>query len=352
MADFEDMNMNVPVMEEQPPQPNIIDILINGQQSMTHAVQTLIAHANTPRVPNIKFREPPTFTGKVEEVDGFIFAVLDSITIQEGAFNTDEKKVKYFGSFLDKSARAWFMGLRKYTPEILNNFDEFLQRFKTHFGDPDRKTSISRTLDKLVQTSSCTAYSARFRELIAELDLTEFTIMEKYFKGLKQSVRDVFLFRDKPNTFDELEKTCILSDNKIFAREQDLRLSGSRQRDYSLLPAPYQRRPQSNQPASATSRFVSTNQPPATPATGSTPLYEPMEIDSIRRGPLTKEERDRRRQNRLCMYCGGSGHIASNCSKIPESRRQNNRTTTISALTSNPTATITPVPENGESKAQ
>ena len=50
----------------------------------------------------------------------------------------------------------------------------------------------------------------------------------------------------------------------------------------------------------------------------------PMEIDTTRRrGPLSEEEKQRRRTNRLCLYCGGPGHIAINCPHRP--RRQVNQ---------------------------
>ena len=44
-----------------------------------------------------------------------------------------------------------------------------------------------------------------------------------------------------------------------------------------------------------------------------------MEIDTThRRGPLFEEEKQRRRANRLCLYCGGPGHIAVNCPHRPK----------------------------------
>ena len=50
----------------------------------------------------------------------------------------------------------------------------------------------------------------------------------------------------------------------------------------------------------------------------------PMEIDTIsRRGPLSEEEKQRRRANRLYLYCGGPGHIVVNCPHRP--RRQVNQ---------------------------
>ena len=39
---------------------------------------------------------------------------------------------------------------------------------------------------------------------------------------------------------------------------------------------------------------------------------------SVPRGPLTDEEKTRRRVNHLCMYCGGPGHIAVNCPNKPK----------------------------------
>ena len=40
-------------------------------------------------------------------------------------------------------------------------------------------------------------------------------------------------------------------------------------------------------------------------------------------GPLSEEEKQRSRENRLCLYCGGLGHIAANCPNSP--RRQVNQ---------------------------
>ena len=50
----------------------------------------------------------------------------------------------------------------------------------------------------------------------------------------------------------------------------------------------------------------------------------PMEIDTTcRRGPLSEEEKQQHRVNRLCLYCGGPQYIAVNCPHRP--RRQVNQ---------------------------
>ena len=54
----------------------------------------------------------------------------------------------------------------------------------------------------------------------------------------------------------------------------------------------------------------------------------PMEIDAAHhRGPLSEAEKQRRRANRLCLYCGGPGHIAIHCPHRP--KRQLNQVSAI-----------------------
>ena len=49
-----------------------------------------------------------------------------------------------------------------------------------------------------------------------------------------------------------------------------------------------------------------------------------IEINTTRcRGPLPEEEKQQRRANRLCLYCGEPGHVAVNCPHRP--RRQVNQ---------------------------
>jgi hypothetical protein len=45
----------------------------------------------------------------------------------------------------------------------------------------------------------------------------------------------------------------------------------------------------------------------------------PMEIEATRKwGPLSTEEKQRRRANLLCLYCRGPGHIAINRHNRPQ----------------------------------
>jgi len=52
--------------------------------------------------------------------------------------------------------------------------------------------------------------------------------------------------------------------------------------------------------------------------TGTRPVGSPA--TAIPRGPLSAEERQRRRDNNLCLYCGNGGHLAQNCPNAPPAR--------------------------------
>ena len=70
--------------------------------------------------------------------------------------------------------------------------------------------------------------------------------------------------------------------------------------------------------------------PPTAPsATGATlPPGEPMEVDALNlktskpKGPLTAEEKARRRREGLCSYCGVKGHFADSCPNKSEAAKK------------------------------
>ena len=61
---------------------------------------------------------------------------------------------------------------------------------------------------------------------------------------------------------------------------------------------------------------------PSYPTHNITPNNDAMDLSSAepqRRGPLTKEEKDRRRRLGLCIYCAEKGHLLRSCPSRPQS---------------------------------
>lgn len=194
------------------------------------------------------------------------------------------------------SPRAWLIGIRKHSPSLLSNYPAFVATFKAHFGDPDFLGTTTRRLTALCQTGA-SVYAARFRELVAMLDLTEFSRCEYFYNGLKEEVKDGIIYTGRPSTLDEHEKLALAIDSRIYTRA--LERSRASQRN-----------------PTQTSTSPAAQPPPTTQTTPAGPV--PMEVDIIRHGPLTPAERQHRRDQNLCMYCGAPGHQANTCTKLSD----------------------------------
>ena len=153
------------------------------------------------------------------------------------------------------------------------------------------------------------AYAADFRLLASDIPWDEQALMDQFRQGLRNDVKDLLLtFHEDPKSLTEAISRAVRCDNRLFERRSE-RQQFSRTRvepTYASVVA---------NPSSSPIQPLNTFQ-----ASGPTP----MEIDTARRrGPLSEAEKQRRRANRLCLYCGGPGHIAIHCPHRPQTRQVN-----------------------------
>jgi hypothetical protein len=145
-----------------------------------------------------------------------------------------------------------------------------------------------------------------------------------FYSGLKPEVKDYVSMHkhaDRPTTFDFYIQFVIDCDNRAHERaverktEQAKSSKSSSSHSNSRPSAPSR----SNNPSSHSSSTL----PPQAPVL---PPGIPMEIDATRtskpRGPITAAEKLRRRENNLCLYCGGSAHSIQNCPNMNEAARK------------------------------
>ena len=118
--------------------------------------------------------------------------------------------------------------------------------------------------------------------------------MSQFYWGLRDDVKDLLLSLPNPQTLNEAISQAMKCDNRLFQRRQDQR---TRQQTVR------------HGPTMAASSLNSRSEP------------EDMQIDAVRVKILTPEERKRRMEEGLCLYCGEEGHKVGSCSK-----KQNRRT--------------------------
>lgn len=250
----------------------------------------------------LKAREPRMFNGSITDVEPFIDEVETNIRLQR--MTQDLDKTGYFSTYLkDGNPKTWYYMVKTHSAHLLSNFPAFLAAFRAQFADPNYPRTALRLIKALRQTGSCANYAARFKELLPHVQFSEQTKLDQFKEGLKATVRDqVRGVRPKPATFDAYVDLAIDFDNDLHEDELAAR---ERARDSRSHANTSRSAPRTTAPTPSTST--------ATSSTASTEVV-PMEVDAVKfRGPLTQEEKDRRRRLNLCMYCAGAGHNADAC---------------------------------------
>ncbi|OAQ63783.1 pol protein [Purpureocillium lilacinum] len=111
---------------------------------------------------------------------------------------------------------------------IFQSYDNFEHALRTAFGDPDEAKTATRQLKNLRQTGSATHYNREFRVLSSKLDLGDNALMEYFYDGLKEDVKDDLSKLDKPERFDEYVEMAIKIDNRNYQRRLERGNKGGR----------------------------------------------------------------------------------------------------------------------------
>jgi hypothetical protein len=267
-------------------------------------------------IQNKKAKEPDSYTGKKrgQEAAKFLLQCRLYFHLRPAMFPADTDRVGFAISYLSDIAESWAQPLLEdlVGPQVFTestNWAAFAAEFEAAFGEADREGAAARELDKLKQTKSATEYSADFRHIVANLPTWDMrALMHSYWKGLKDSVKDVLVNNlQPPTTLNEFMAIAIRIDDQLYERR--LEKAGSS----AHHPPPRPNHPRPNPPPRAP-----TSAPP--PVVTDTRTYIPMDLSAARRGPVTTQEKECRRQENLCFYCRADGHKADFHKEVQDCR--------------------------------
>jgi hypothetical protein len=284
--------------------------------ALTVQVQELQSRTPQVREPNIK--DPDVFTGNRTDLENFILQLRLAILGKPSQFRDDTSKVLYAASYMRDSAQNWVKPLLHTNPlpEVITNFEKFINALQTVFGDPDEAMAAQRKMSSLKQTNSAAAYASEFMRLRGLVPWNDEACKYAFYQGLRESVKDELAKLDHPSSLPEYITLAIKIDNRLHDRAVEKRSAVS-----SMLTQVHGHKPSPahslvlRAPAPRSSSIpVQVPRGPAISRTAPYPVSMPMEIDGGRRfAPLSDEEKRRRRQSGLCLYCARPGHIATHC---------------------------------------
>lgn len=248
---------------------------------------------------------PEKYTGSRADFRSFLNACKLFMNLRPGQFRDhDRAKVGFVMSLLKDTALDWASPYMERDDPVMYSWDAFEKAFQAMFDDPHRSRTAAMRLSSIAQGSrSVVSYAAEFRRTALDTSFDDTALCHLFREGLADTILDELVHHPaKDNSLTEFIAQCTLLDTRLMERKAERHRRNHLRRAMPLA-----------------------QQPPA---------GDPMVIDGAPilpagppnrgpRGPLPEAERQRRRDNGLCMYCGDAGHMINECPRRRPRRPEN-----------------------------
>ena len=271
-------------MREPPTDEDTVSVaqLLEQIQQMSHQIKQLERRTNnnqTEKSDVPKPAKPVTFSGKTgTAVDTWIFGIEQYFRLVPAS---SEQQILLAASYLVDDAATWwrYVSIENEKTGTTWRWKDFVEGLRKQFRPVAAERIARNRLNTLRQTTSVVNYTNIFRSLIIEIPtMAEEDKLEHFLKGLKSDIHERVALQ-MPKT---LAEACNIAQTIDNIRYQ-VRIQNYTRNTQSTTPNP-------SQPTS-------------------------VEIDTIRKGKLTDQEREHLRKISRCFFCREIGHLSRNCPK-------------------------------------
>jgi hypothetical protein len=316
----------VPVDEDNTPfddqsTPNLAEAIT----LMTHELRR---RENTPSR-KAKAKEPDTFDGSdPRKLNNFI--LLCNLYFRNSpSYSEDETKVTFALSHLRGTALEYFEPSildSDDSPIWMDNWSAFVRTLRTQFGPVDPTADAEDGIDnlKMQDNQHIVKYNVEFNRLAIRTGWDDSVLRHRYYSGLAERIKDIMGQQGKPATLEAMKTLAHAIDSRHWERLREKSRSNKSKPDNTKSDHNHKsdnRNPTSgnnNSNAKKSTNNQNNSSKPAKTASSSgnsTTLPDKLGKD----GKLTPQERQRRFDNNLCMFCGGLNHTAKDCPKSSSS---------------------------------
>jgi hypothetical protein len=252
-----------------------------------------------------KISEPPTFDGKASEFHPFLNQCKLFLRMRHITFHNDETRVAYIISRLRGGPAEWGQALLESKSPLLVDYDGFLTRFSLIYENKERKRQLQDKLARMSQTGSAHAFAAEFTSICEILGIDDASRMSLFPQKLKPTLRKALALAPAPATFPELIELAVRIDDVHFTIDKAEKAESRR-----TNPSPSSKPTLSASSSKSTSHSGSINAVDPQPNSAARSHSQPL---SYRRGPLSDQEKERRRREKLCGFCANPKHAITDC---------------------------------------
>jgi len=291
-----------------------------------------------------KVREPDTFDG-TDPKKLRTFLVQCELCFQDHAkvFCLDRAKVTFAQSYLKGMTLEWF------EPDLLNSRDpadrprwmdswvHFVAELQSTFGPHDPIADAEHQLEHLRMKDAhrVTRYIVDFNQLTSQVqDYGDGALRRLFYSGLPDHLKDEIARVGKPLTLHGLRALCQEINARYWERKDEIsRTTKSQPTSSPTKPSNSGGNSSSSGQEKSKTGNASSSANSGSSKTTSNQSSSGSRLDLINKlgedRKLTADERKRRLDNNLCMFCGGTGHFADNCPK--KTKKAKARTAAITA---------------------
>ncbi len=226
------------------------------------------------------------FAGERKYLKGFLAKMKLIFLLYPERYQEDEAKVIYVISRFYGNAMNWAATLIDNQDPCLNNYDTFVEKLKAFYGDNDESFVANQMLRRIKQRNigGASGYILEFNKYADVSTWNEQAKMDAFMEGLNDQVANRILeMFPGPRNLSSMQTIASRIDSRLATHRhlsnQSRNFSNNRRNNRSNIPKK--------------NNYSKNN-------------YH---------GPLSKEEKERRKKENLCLYCGSSKHKLNDCPK-------------------------------------
>lgn len=332
---------------QQPRHPSVLSVLDNEPTAnLAEAILLMTEELRRRETPSrkVKVKEPDTFDGSdPRKLNNFILQ-CNLYFRSNPAYSDDENKVNFALSYLRGTALEYFEPTILDSDEIpgwMDNWSAFVRTLRTQFGPIDPTADAEDGIDNLKMNDShrILKYNVEFNRLAIRTGWDDSVLRHRYYTGLAERIKDIMGQQGKPATLEAMKSLAHAIDSRHWERHREKSRSGKSKSDshdksdhkhshnhshghnHSHSHKSDDKNKGSNSGSNKSSSGNTSNSnnnksaKPSSSSGNSASLSDKLGKD----GKLTAQERQRRFDNNLCLFCGGTGHTAKNCPKSTSS---------------------------------
>jgi hypothetical protein len=280
-----------------------------------------------------KAKEPDTFDGSdPKKLNNFIL-LCNLFFRNSPAYDDDKHKVTFALSYLRGTALEYFEPSILDSDEIpdwMDNWSAFIRTLRIQFGPIDPTADAEDGIDnlKMHDNQHIVKYNVEFNRLAIRTGWDDGVLRHRYYSGLAERIKDIMGQQGKPVTLEDMKHLAHSIDSRHWERLREKSRAGRNKSDHSDKTDSKNNKSDdkgksstsgnnNNNQSKNNNNNKSNNKPAKSASTSgnSASIADKLGKD----GKLAQDERQRRFDNNLCLYCGGTGHTAKNCPKSTSS---------------------------------